>query len=109
MAHQCWNDGTDRSTLPIHGMSFIGKFSEIAELELAQRKTFFGSPGNNCQPYGLLTSFAIAACATGILRFEAITLAMEKSMVSAAGIAISLPDVCIAWITTKILQKCGCR
>ena len=25
MAHQCWNDGTDRSTLPIHGSSDIGK------------------------------------------------------------------------------------
>ena len=24
MAHQCWNDGTDRSTLPIHGTSSIG-------------------------------------------------------------------------------------
>jgi hypothetical protein len=24
MAHQCWNDGTDRSALPIHGTSSIG-------------------------------------------------------------------------------------
>ena len=41
MAHQCWNDGTDRSTLPIHGMSVIGKFRETAEPELEQTGSFF--------------------------------------------------------------------
>ena len=41
MAHQCWNDGTDRSTLPIHGMSVIGIYGEAAEPEVVQHKTFF--------------------------------------------------------------------
>ena len=44
MAHQCWNDGTDRSTLPIHGTRDIGKFREASEPEVAESELFFGRP-----------------------------------------------------------------
>jgi hypothetical protein len=29
----CWNDGTDRSTLPIHGISLIGTATFVPEPE----------------------------------------------------------------------------
>jgi hypothetical protein len=80
MAHQCWNDGTDRSTLPIHGKSFIGKFSEAAEPELDQSGIFFVRAEYGCQASGPSACSAVTAVTTCILPFEAVTLAVEVSM-----------------------------
>ncbi len=41
MAHQCWNDGTDRSTLPIHGMRFIGRMIAPPETDPKAGWIFF--------------------------------------------------------------------
>jgi len=80
MAHQCWNDGTDRSTLPIHGMSVIGIYCEAAEPELAQHGTFFETAKKCCQSYSLVSFLPITAFATGIPAFEAITLTVDVGM-----------------------------
>src|SRR6056297_2954372 len=40
MAHQCWNDGTDRSTLPIHGTPDIGTTIDRAATEVDGRVNF---------------------------------------------------------------------
>jgi len=40
MAHQCWNDGTDRSTLPIHGTQSIGNAASRPEAD-SRRQPFF--------------------------------------------------------------------
>lgn len=74
MAHQCWNDGTDRSTLPIHGMSVIGIYGETAEPEVALRETFFQRAKKGCQSYSLVAFSAVTAFATGVLTFKAVTL-----------------------------------
>ncbi len=74
MAHQCWNDGTDRSTLPIHGMSVIGINGDAAEPEVVQRKTFFQSTEKGCQSYSLAAFPTVTAFATGILPCEVVTL-----------------------------------
>ena len=41
MAHQCWNDGTDRSTLPIHGTWFIGYLAATPVAVSRRRPIFF--------------------------------------------------------------------
>ena len=74
MAHQCWNDGTDRSTLPIHGMSVIGIYGETAEPEVALRETFFQRAKKGCQSYSLAAFPTVTAFATGILPCEVVTL-----------------------------------
>ncbi len=72
MAHQCWNDGTDRSTLPIHGISVIGISGETTEPEVAQYEIFFQRAKRSCQSYSLFAFSAVTAFATRILRFEAV-------------------------------------
>lgn len=41
MAHQCWNDGTDRSTLPIHGTGGIGNSNATPVVVPRDRSFFF--------------------------------------------------------------------
>jgi hypothetical protein len=80
MAHQCWNDGTDRSTLPIHGMSVIGIYGKAAEPEVAQLETFFKRAKKGCQSYSLVATSAVTVIATGILSFEAVTFTVDVGM-----------------------------
>ena len=93
MAHQCWNDGTDRSTLPIHGISDIGKYGEMAAPEVAQHGIFFRKAKQCCQFYSLVTFVAVTAFASGMFTFQAATRSVAVFMKRATTVTISFPDI----------------
>lgn len=77
MAHQCWNDGTDRSTLPIHGMSVIGIYCEATAAELAQHGTFFETAKLGCLFSSLAAFLDIAALVARMFPFDTATLTVQ--------------------------------
>ena len=113
MAHQCWNDGTDRSTLPIHGMSLIGTWASPTETEPAQGGTFFVT-GTSCRfPLGdrvpssvtAAVTLSVSTAGSTTRMLEAIALTVQVLMMRPTVDPVTVPNVGIAGMAAEILVK----